>query len=389
MSDERRSGWTFSLTDLFVVTLALTVVVALATPLVRSARDRARSEQCRDNLKELALGLHSFSTTNVQEQYTTGVWDYRSSGCMTEYGWVADLNKIGAAIPGDRLCPSNPLRGTASLRDVYYAKTSDAIGGCDPARLVEGVCGGPEFGAPNSHARAAFIGTRLLSDGLNTNYSPSWFLVSTGTALVGRTDRVVSFRTSVGLGSLTARRAENSLVPMSFVPMIGDGSSGDESSKLPFDASDADGTYRRASLAKDSLLTAVCGKGPAYVEDALIRFLEDEAETRDVDVTVQVAAERVGSFAPPTGPRGNSRYLQDTRHWRAIHGGTLNVAMCDGSVISLTDRNGDGYVNPGFVQPSSAASRRIGYAMGPSECDPFEFYSGTATEPPYGCIALE
>ena len=40
--------------------------------------------------------------------------------------------------------------------------------------------------------------------------------------------------------------------------------------------------------------------------------------------------------------------------WRPVHNGNCNVLFADGSIRSFKDKNGDGYLNPGFTVDSTA-----------------------------------
>ena len=54
--------------------------------------------------------------------------------------------------------------------------------------------------------------------------------------------------------------------------------------------------------------------------------------------------------------------LQDTRDWFAVHANKCNIAMADGSVKTVIDLNGDGFLNPGFdvSENTDADTRRQG-----------------------------
>ena len=86
--------------------------------------------------------------------------------------------------------------------------------------------------------------------------------------------------------------------------------------------------------------------------------------------------------ADATATAGNSLVLQDTRDWYAVHRGTMNLLMADGSVKTITDLNGDGFLNPGFpiVQNTTdtrdVLSQSVGYVDGTVEMAAFNVYNG-------------
>ncbi len=388
----------FTLVELLVVISIIGMLIALLMPALSRAREAARGTTCQNNLRQFGIGLAEFASFDPAGRICTGAWDQRRDGCLFEYGWVADLLKMGAASPGKMLCPSNQLKSLEKLNDLLGLGTSTAASdGGYTERLTEGRCAAStelgHGGWTNSGAHDTpwfdYASRMVVEEGYNTNYATSWYMVRSAPKFaVGAGNRPTTLGSLKGyagaLGPATHQMIESASVPSSTIPLMGDAGPGDVHEAVL--AADVD---QKTGLIAGTRLGESFNDGPSYYasDDTIDTMPTGTDILNAVPLRMPTKNEYVGAtkadgttwaLADFAGADGNL-WLQDLRDWQCVHGAGdkayVNILMADGSVKQFYDLNGDKYINPGFPVTNGSAAA-TGYTDAKCEIDPGEMYAG-------------
>ena len=423
MSRMRKAG--FTLIELLVVIAIIALLAALLLPAITKAREAARQAQCQANLKNIGVGLFKYSNRNPGGAYCSGASDFRRDGCMDEIGWVADIVNIGDGNMNESLDPSNPLKGSEKINDLLGGDTNDSKDNAPATRLARGICGtdgvvanGGGFNNVSGGTQTFFAGTSVstvtraelvaryfFTNGYNTNYAASWHLVRGMVKTEVQSNNLFTasapndkFKGLGGsTGPLSAQTMDRSRISSSNVGFIGCAAPGDiDEAILSLDIriNNQGGTNDyghfagtnpsdeiRDYILAGALLTEAFNDGPAYWDAT---GTDIDLISGGVTLEQELACERgeatTAACDAPTGTAtsGNNLYLQDTRDWFAIHQGSCNILMGDGSVKIFYDENADGFLNPGFAVSGLTKTTvdSVGYADDTLEMARDQFFAG-------------
>jgi prepilin-type processing-associated H-X9-DG protein len=346
-----------TLVELMVVTSIIVLLMAMLFPAINVARESARQAACKNNLRQIGLGLQQHAERF--DAFCTGAFDWRRDGSVTDYGWVADL--VNVEIPvGKLLCPSNPYKISQTYNDLFAATVTGNGGMTSPSGLPADSCRNsfrlgsapalqpdgsqlynPCYAIANatygSEAnRTSLVTDQIYNKSFNTNYTASWWLVRTG-ALIDSSSGTLTNSTScttvtldtlaVTLGPLTRSRADSATCPASFLPFMGCG---------------APATGSGAGLVQ------ALGSTPTGTP-TVVPFTGGPLDKTILSPTNPGTPVPTGpGYWTATDSAGQPNILQDYRQFAPVHRNSCNILFADGSVQSFADANKDGVLNNGF-----------------------------------------
>ncbi len=376
VAEARRKG--FTLIELLVVIAIIAILMSLVLPAIQSAREAARSTQCKNNLRQFGIALYSWSDSDPAKRICSGQFDWSRDGDPSIYSWVGNVVTVKGGLPGGMLCPSSEFAGLEKLNDMLGSDSSN--GASAPAgRAGVGVIAQDLAGVAVGTGRSAKLAA-WVDKGFNTNYASSWFmtrgqnLVSGSTGVTGgftmngyNCKSLVSGGVPTCTGPLTQIQISNADVPSSNIPLLGDAAPGDANEAVLTNMGSTVSLDRAGKLIQGARLCETANDGPAKVSATKLVLLDKSLNGL--------------SGNPLTDYEMADGWYQDTRDWYAVHRNGANILMADGSVKAIFDLNDDRFFNPGF-DATGMTAERDGYTVGPKEINEFDVFCGVFLQDP-------
>jgi prepilin-type N-terminal cleavage/methylation domain-containing protein len=314
----RRRG--FTLIELLVVIAIIAVLIALLLPAVQQAREAARRTQCKNNLKQLGLGLHNYdgSHTAFPPNLVPGGNFRYSAG---NWGVLAYLSPY--------LDQANIYNAMNLNAPTYAASPPYAI--ADPGNAIAAALKIPLFLCPSDKASS-------LGDGYGvTSLGPANYCANQGSGVYASgngspydSNGVMFANSRIRIADITDGTSNTAAMSES---ILGDGA---RSSFGPTAPGTPQKTYGYLLTFQSSLDDASCSAPTAWNYTDLRQFLWYSGEIRNTAYN-HYFTPNSKNYDCITNAQALGYTAIGWKAARSMHVGGVHLLLCDGAVRFVSD----------------------------------------------------
>ncbi len=282
----------FTLVELLVVIAIIGVLIALLLPAVQQAREAARRMQCSNQLKQLGLAMHNYHDT--YQVFPPGSVNLSTTSAANQ-----NLTNWAIAIL--------PYIEQAALYEQY------------------------DHSVHNSHASNEDVLKTILPAMLCPSDVGSEVLV-TPSQLVGTDIAPGSYKGNIG------RRFRGANGYFDYPPYAGTYTAAERASIGPLHVSGVNGLTceRFATITDGSTNTLLIGEYHTKTRPDCKTFWASSQNFHNLAAAQPESYTRIPDWEACYAATGNSQHWKCYRAFASLHaGGTVNFAMCDGSVTNI------------------------------------------------------
>jgi prepilin-type N-terminal cleavage/methylation domain-containing protein len=354
----------FTLIELLVVISIIATLMSLLLPAIQNAREAARNLQCKNNLKNLATATHSYASGRRGQLPALGKVSGTTASTVNQYSWVVDIVALlDRRDIADRWQKSRAWSDT-TLDSAGQSRNSDLSASVLPVLIC------PDDSTGNGAASLSYVANHgYRENGLSRNL---WIEGGIDWDEDGATPLNLSGSSDADTNDSDLHRSlgvfwtDVDLLDVP-APATADPLARARNGKHSWTLDDIyDGTSQTIMFSENLNAGGEGWASPNWRSNSFVYTIDSaltpttpssiyRGDSQSNDVTLRAADDTATLInRSKNGPEATSSAINAAPN--SGHPGLVNVALCDGSIRSLSE-NIDEYVYARLLSPSGARLR--------------------------------